>query len=299
MVGKGDSPDREIAAIAREQHGIVTARQLLEVGLSDTAISKRAARGRLHRLHRGVYAVGHLGLSQEARWMAAVLACGEGAVLSHFAAAALWGMMQPREGRIDVSVPTQAGRRQRPGIRIHRCQTLAQVIEAPSRTAGLEKRQPRPVAVRNRIPVTAPLRTVDDLRRSAPPHLVRRAIRQAEYLGLPLDGLVTDGTRSDFEGDLLRLCQRHRLPPPEVNAPVGRWTVDFLWREQRVAVETDSYRTHRGSIAFEDDHLRDLQLRRAGFTVHRFTERQVRTEAAVVAADLARALRRPRAAPVL
>jgi very-short-patch-repair endonuclease len=110
-------------------------------------------------------------------------------------------------------------------------------------------------------------------------------------MGLSLGDVETDGTRSDFERDFLRLCRRHRLPPPEVNAKVGRWTVDFLWRERRLAVETDSYRTHRGSVAFEDDHLRDLQLRRAGFAVHRFTERQLESEPAAVAADLIAALR--------
>jgi len=291
MVDKGDSRDEAIAEIAREQHGIVTTAQLGAVGLSRAAVSKRARRGRLHRLHQGVYAVGHDAPSFESRWMAAVLACGEGAVLSHVSAAGLWGMLTPEVGRIHISAPTQAGRCHQRGIRIHRCESLAPVDQSLLSTDGLQRRLPRLATIHRGIPVTTPARTARDLPRCLRPYLVRRAIRQAEYMGLPLGEVETDGTRSDFERDFLRLCRRHRLPPPEVNARVGRWTVDFLWRERRLAVETDSYRTHRGSVAFEDDHLRDLQLRRAGFAVHRFTERQLETEPAAVAADLVAALR--------
>lgn len=306
MVGKGDSPDQAIAAIAASQHGVVTTAQLVALGLSRAAISKRAKSGRLHRLHQGVYAVGYADAGDETRWMAAVLACGDGAVLSHAAAAALWELLAAPEGRIDVSVPTQAGRKRRRGIRIHRRTFLAPCREAtftpagfsrwdsqsPLSTTGLQRRLPRRSTVRRGIPVTTPAQTIEDLHGSVAPYLVRRARRQAEYLGLPLEGIESDGTRSDVEGLFLRLCRRHRLPPPEVNVPIGRWTVDFLWREQRLAVETDSYRTHRGSVAFEDDRLRDLHLRRAGFTVHRFTERQLKEEPAAVLADVSRALGR-------
>jgi very-short-patch-repair endonuclease len=99
-----------------------------------------------------------------------------------------------------------------------------------------------------------------------------------------------DGTRSDLERDFLRLCRRFGLPAPEVNVKVGRWTVDFLWREEGVAVETDYYDYHRGRIAFQDDHARDLDLRRRGFDVHRFSELQVNDRPAEVAADLRDAL---------
>jgi very-short-patch-repair endonuclease len=109
-------------------------------------------------------------------------------------------------------------------------------------------------------------------------------------LGLPLGGIAGDRTRSDLERDFLHLCRRHGLPHPEVNVRVGRWTVDFLWRDEHLAVETDSYRWHRGAVAFEDDHARDLDLRRHGYSVRRFTELQVRERPAHVAADLAEAL---------
>jgi very-short-patch-repair endonuclease len=99
-----------------------------------------------------------------------------------------------------------------------------------------------------------------------------------------------DRTRSDLERDFLQLCRHYRLPTPEVNVRVGRWTVDFLWRRQRLAVETDSLRYHGGSVAFEDDHARDLDLRARGFDVRRFTERQVLDASAQVAADLRDAL---------
>jgi very-short-patch-repair endonuclease len=161
-------------------------------------------------------------------------------------------------------------------------------------TGGLQKRQARLVTVRERIPVTTPARTIADLHGAVCPYLVRKATRQADFLGLALGGIETDRTRSDLERDFLRLCRRHGLPPPEVNAPVGRWTVDFLWREEQLAVETDSYATHGGRTTFEDDRRRDLELRRAGFAVHRFSELQLEAEPAAVAADVVAALRRDR-----
>jgi very-short-patch-repair endonuclease len=146
------------------------------------------------------------------------------------------------------------------------------------------------VTRRDRIPVTTVARTIHDLRGSVPPSLVRRAIRQAEFAGLRLDGVESDRTRSDFERSFLRLCRQHGLPLPEVNVKVAGWEVDFLWRRQGLAVETDSFAYHRGSVAFEDDHARDLDLRNAGFAVHRFTERQLEEEPGRVVADVARAL---------
>ena len=148
------------------------------------------------------------------------------------------------------------------------------------------------VTVRRGIPVTTVARTLEDLKRSTlRPSLVRRAIRQAEFLRLPMGAIETDGTRSDLERDFLRLCRRHRLPPPEVNVPIGRMTVDFLWPEARLIVETDSYATHGGTVAFEDDKARDMYLRRLGYRVHRFSERQIEMEPKAVAADVASALR--------
>jgi Transcriptional regulator, AbiEi antitoxin/Protein of unknown function (DUF559) len=286
-----DSQEVAVARLAARQHGVVSIAQLRAAGIGANAVTRWVRRGRLHRVHRGVYAVGHAGLSIEGWWMAAVLACGEGAVLSHAAAAALWGLLGPVRGAIDVSVPTSAGRAHRGGIRVHRCATLAR--EGASQGPG-RARVPPAATVRRGIPVTSVPRTLEDLRGAVPARLHRRAIRQAELAGFAL-GAASGGdrTRSDLERDFLAFCWTHDIPRPEVNARIGRWKVDFLWREARLVVETDSYRYHRGSVAFEDDHARDLGLRRLGFTVRRYTGAQIRNRPTVVVADLRAALPAP------
>jgi very-short-patch-repair endonuclease len=286
-----DTHDAAAARIAARQHGVVTTRQLREVGLDKSAVSRRLRGGRLHRMHRGVYAVGHPALGLHGRWMAAVLACGEGAVLSHASAAALWGLLRPIDGPVHVSIPTTRGSRQRRGIHLHRCPALVQRSSSPSYLQSRGGRgRPLLTTYRNRIPVTTVPRTVADLRGSLPPHLVRRAIRQAELAGHRLEAVESDRTRSDLEAAFLALCRRHGLPAPEVNVKVGRWEVDFLWRSQRVAVEADTFTYHRGSVAFEADHARDLDLRDQGYAVLRFTDRQIEAEPARVAGDLEAAL---------
>jgi very-short-patch-repair endonuclease len=152
---------------------------------------------------------------------------------------------------------------------------------------------------RHNIPVTTIPRTIDDLRTSRllPPHLLRRAIRQAEHKGHRLEGVESDRTRSDLESLFLALFRRHRLPRPEVNVKLGHHEVDFLWRSHRLIVEADFFAYHRGSASFEDDHARDLDLRTAGFTVLRFTDTQLEDEPARVAADVAAALTRSSALP--
>jgi very-short-patch-repair endonuclease len=109
-------------------------------------------------------------------------------------------------------------------------------------------------------------------------------------MGLRLEGIETDRTRSDLETLFLEICRRHRIPPPEVNVKLGRWEVDFLWRSRRLVVEVDSWAYHRGSVAFEDDHARDLDLRAAGYTVLRFSDKQLEEEPGRVVADVTRAL---------
>lgn len=300
------SVDAEIARLASAQHGAVTAAQLRRAGLTHAAISKRARKGRLHRLHRGVYAVGHVAPSLELEWMGAVLACGDGAVLSHRSAAALWGLLDPVDGPVEVSVPSAGGRERRQGIRVHRRARLGGDGRAgakrsagvrgeggapPGRRAGAAWHPPPALTRRDGIPVTAPWLTVEDLRDVVPAKLYRRALRQAELRRFALSpSTPRDRTRSDLERDFLQLCHAHGLPAPAVNVRVGRWTVDFLWRERRLAVETDSWGTHRGSVAFEDDHARDLDLRAAGFRVRRYTEQQIAAEPESVATDLAEAL---------
>jgi very-short-patch-repair endonuclease len=157
-------------------------------------------------------------------------------------AAALWGLLRPVRGPVDVSTSARSGRARRTGIYLRRCTTL---------TRGS-------ITERLHIPVTPPARTIEDLQGEAPPHLVRRAIRQAELA-------------------------KYRLGP-------GRWTVDFLWRTQGIAVETDFYDYHRGRVAFRDDRARELGLRRHGLAVHRFSEEQVNDEPEEVATDLRDAL---------
>jgi very-short-patch-repair endonuclease len=253
----------------------VSAAQLGTLGLSREAVRKRVRAGRLHRVHRGVYAVGHRSPNEWQRFMAAVLACGKGAALSHQSAAYLWGFLKPEGSPVHVTSPSTAGKARRVGIVLHRSPSLKEEGE---------------VTRRERIPVTAPRRTIEDLEGVLPPYLVRRAKRQAEFLGFKLR-LSTDRSRSDLESDFLSFCRRHRLPLPEVNVKVGRWEVDFLWRAQRVAVETDFFDYHRGSVAFEDDHQRELDLRRAGFTVRRYTGAQLADYPAEIVGELREVLR--------
>jgi very-short-patch-repair endonuclease len=217
-----------------------------------------------------VYAVGHAGLSNEGRWMAAVLACGEGAVLSHRSAAALW-TIAPLPSVIEVMVSGDAGRRPRNGLRIHRSLTLR-----PSQTTR-----------RAGIPVTKPSRTLEDLKRALPSDQFAAALRQAEFLRLPIgEQLEPDHTRSELEGRFLALCRRHRLPKPEVNVRVGPFLVDFLWRARRLVVEVDGFGTHGTRSAFEADRARDMRLKLMGHDVIRFTWRQIVDGASAVAATL-------------
>jgi very-short-patch-repair endonuclease len=140
--------------------------------------------------------------------------------------------------------------------------------------------------------VTSPRRTIEDLRIARPsrgganPEQLRRALRQADLLGLPVDEPLPDGTRSDLELGFLEICRRHRLPPPEVNSIVDDIEVDFLWRARRVIVETDSWRYHRGRVAFENDRDRALRLRALGFEVIRLSETQIEHETDAVVAVL-------------
>jgi very-short-patch-repair endonuclease len=305
MRKKGAMPDQEIAEIARRQQGVVADWQLAAVGLSASGISRRADTGRLHRIHRGVYAVGHVAPSQHREWMAAVIACARrasghrqgmlgspetvavldywGAALSHRSAAELWKLLPARQDAIDVSVRGHGGKKRRPLIRVHRSLTLV----------------PAQVTLCGGIPVTKLMRTIADLRRVSfgdswliSPRELRRAIRQANVLGLPIDAADRlDRTRSDLERDFLLLCSRHRIPPPEVNVRIGPHLVDFFWRDQMVVVETDGYLYHRGREIFHDDRARDLDLRARGLQVIRLSESQVDGEAARVVEVLCRALR--------
>jgi len=148
------------------------------------------------------------------------------------------------------------------------------------------------------IPVTTPTRTLLDLARVASAADVARARRQAEFLGLPLDESRLDGreaaadrARTELERVFLRLCRRHRLPLPEVNVPIGRYEADFLWREERLIVETDGWAAHRGRASFEHDRRRATALAAAGYEVMRVSWRQVKEEPGEIAAAIRARLR--------
>jgi very-short-patch-repair endonuclease len=241
--------------------------------------------GRLHRVHRGVYAVGHKRLTFEGRCKAAVLACGPEAALSHRAAAGLWGILALPSGVLDVTVPRRGGRRRRKGIRLHRSTTLH-----PAQTTLLAG-----------IPVTTPARTLADLRRCATPDEHEGARRRAELRGHRLGDQARaepDRTRTELERRFLALCRRDGLPTPEVNVPIGGYVVDFLWRDAGLVVETDGYRFHGGRAAFEYDYRRQARLVAAGFDVLRFTWRQVVDEPEEVLAAVRARLDLPLASPV-
>ena len=293
MDAKLDTPDRAASKIAARQHGVITRRQLEDRGLGSKAITIRVRKGQLNRIHRGVYAVGDRGPSWHGRWMAAVLACGEGAVLSHGSAASLWGLLKPIDGPTHVSTPSTSGRSRRPGIHLHRAPSLAEPSPSPSSTWQGGGRRGRLLTThRDDIPVTSVARTIEDLRITSyvPAHLIRRATRQAELKDYRLDGIKTDRTRSDLETAFLALFAFHRISPPEVNQKLGRYEVDFLWRRERLIVEADTWTYHRGSVAFEDDPVRDLDLRQQGYAVLRFTDEQLESEPERIAADIRRDL---------
>jgi putative AbiEi antitoxin of type IV toxin-antitoxin system len=267
--------DRAIAVIAGTQHGVLTVEQLRGAGIDKYGVRDRVRAGRLHRLHRGVYAVKHRSLSWRGRWLAAVLAVGDGAVLSHSSAAALWEYLRPIRGPVHVTVGATVHRTPRPGIRIHRSRTLAA----------------RDVIHRHGIAVTSPARTIEDVRGELAPYLFRRALRQAELAGHRVPHLDrVKRTRSDLELLFLGLCDDHGLPRPLVNRRLHGHRVDFYWPAEKLAVETDSWDYHRGSVAFEDDHDRDLELRGHGIATRRYIGDQLEAAPEAVVADLREAL---------
>lgn len=289
-MGRGDA----LAALVARQHGVVARRELLSIGYSAGAVDAWLRTGRLHRLHQGVYAVGHPVLTPEGRWLAAVLACGPGAVLSHRSAAALWGIGVGDRGRVDVTVPRT--RRGPAGVAVRRARRL----DADETTT-----------LRG-IPATTLPRTLADLADVLAERVLARAIHEAEVAHAPSpraleaaaarthgrrgSGVLAravgepDRTRSELERRFRRLCDDHGLPRPAVNATVARLEVDFLWPDVRVVAETDGWAFHRTRTAFEADRERDQSLARAGYRVLRFTHRQVVARPAEVAATLRAAL---------
>ncbi|HEX6117570.1 MAG TPA: type IV toxin-antitoxin system AbiEi family antitoxin domain-containing protein [Solirubrobacterales bacterium] len=295
--------DALIGEVAGRQHGVIAIAQLLALGLSSAGVRARVRRGALVGIHRGVYAVGHAPLTAEGRWMAAVLACGDGALLSHRTAAAHLGIRASESPWVDVTVP-RSGRRPRRGIRLHRSTTLA----------------PGDATVVDGIPCTSPARTLLDLAEVVAPESLARAVDRAETLRLldlraldnvmsrnpgrhalrPLRALLSSLapqstlTRNDFERRFLALSAEAGLPPPRPNDWLlleGAWVqADFHWPEHRLVAETDGWETHGTRRAFERDRRRDQLLLRAGYRTVRFTWRQLRDDPAWVAETVRAAL---------
>jgi Protein of unknown function (DUF559) len=289
----GTRPDAAVAALAVRQHGVVARAQLVEIGLGHRAIDHRIEVGRLHPVHRGVYAVGHRRLTREGAWMAAVLAAGPEAVLSHRSAAVLWGIRNTERAAVELTSPRKC---RRPRIQAHRAVLLPDEID---RERG--------------IPVTTPARTLLDLAEVLTPDKLERAVNEAEVRRLTspvsLDALVAwhatrrgtaairrilehhaeigeTITRSELEGRFLALVDAYDLPRPKVNRPSEHGELDVRWPDERLIVELDGFATHGTREAFERDRARDRALQAAGFRVIRITWRQLHHDAHTIAAQL-------------
>lgn len=275
--------------LAGRQHGLVTRRNLLDLGFGPRSIEHRIKGGRLHVVTRGVYAVGWPGLTPKRRWMAAVLACGEGAALSRRSAAGLWGIGTGRDALVDVSVRHRT-RRRRPGIRIHNRPSLPV----------------RDITAVDGIPLTTPARTLVDLATELSPVALERAVNEADkrdlidpeelraalvdFAGEPgvralralLDRQTFRLSDSDLEIFFRPIAAAAGLPPPLSKQWVNGFEVDFHWPDLDLVVETDGLRYHRTPSAQARDRLRDQTHVAEGLTVLRFTHYQVRYEPAHV-----------------
>jgi very-short-patch-repair endonuclease/predicted transcriptional regulator of viral defense system len=289
--------DREVADLAERQHGVVARRQLAQLGLGRGGVEHRLGTGRLHVVHPGVYAVGHRVMSREGHWMAAVLAAGHGAVLSHRSAAALWGIRESARGAVEVTAAHWV--RRGPAVEAHRSGLPG---DERTRASG--------------IPVTTVSRTLLDLAAVLPRESVARAIREAEVRRLTdavslaaladrypgrrgvatVRSIMTDAeigsmvTRSELEDRFVDFLRSTGLPRPEINMSLqvaGTWVeVDCLWRAQRLIVELDGQAFHATLEAFERDRFRDRALGAAGWRVVRVTWRQLHDDPISLAADL-------------
>jgi hypothetical protein len=297
-VQRGHDPlDRAIWRIADRQHGVVSRGQLSELGVERGALEHRITVGRLHPLYRGVYAaVSPRLLTRHGRWMAAVLACGPGAALSHLAAAALWGI---RGGaRVEITVP-RGGRRRRDGIRLHWADLPADET-----------------TTHHGIPVTTISRTLFDLSAVVQRHELRSGFRQAEQLrltdplgvgtlidryprkpGVPVLKAVYEEAqrglgiiRSELEELFQNFLTGAGLPPPLTNVLIEGMEVDCAWPNARLIVELDGRATHDTLTAFETDRARDRRLEAAGWRVIRITWRQLVETPDEVERDLRRLL---------
>jgi very-short-patch-repair endonuclease len=291
-------PDAAVAALAERQHGVVSLAQLIACGLSERAVRRRVEAGRLHRIQRGVYAVGHRRLTRQGRWMAAVLAGGEGAVLSHRSAAALLAI-RAYSGKPQLTTPRRHPR-------------------SAAFVAHRSQLQPDEITIIDAIPCTTVSRTLFDLAAILSSDELASAINEAELLGLTdatglpalleryprrrgtrnlRDALAqssygTGHTKKELEARMKSLLFAANLPAPEWNATIElgepTYEVDVRWGKQRLIAELDGWQSHRTRRQFERDRERDRRLTKAGYRVVRMTWRQLTPEAV---ADLAAMLR--------
>jgi predicted transcriptional regulator of viral defense system len=293
--------DRAIAELASRQHGLVTFEQLRGIGLSASAIDGRVRAGRLHRVYRGVFAVGHPLLTRSGYFMAAVLACGVRAALSHRSGACHRGLRPDNRATIDVTSPQRTGRKLA-GITVHGGATLLD----------------RDVEIVDGIRTTSLARTLLDLAEVISPRQLERTVEQAVILReldmRAVDDVLarangrhgaatlravldvirpgTTNTRNDLEEAFLRICRDADTPPDGVNQWIpypegGGAEADFIWREPRLIAEVDGRATHLTPQAFEHDRARDQRLSTLGWRVVRFSFRQVEADPAGVAATVA------------
>jgi hypothetical protein len=254
-----------VGVLAARQHGYVSRAQLLRLGLSAAAIQRWVATGLLIRVHAGVYAFGHARLDAIGRSMAAVLACGPGATLSHDSAAALWGFRKGRSGPIHVIAATDHCRR---GIKCHR--------------SVLDRRE---WTTHCGIRVTTAAKTLLDIRRSLTDKQLIRAIGDAlisnylyesQLVGTPLERYVDEVSRSPLEDDFKPWLRRFNLPEPLYNVTLFGREVDVYYPEERLIVELDGWKYHRTKIAFENDRDRDAMMLAAGIATVRITRDRLR-----------------------
>lgn len=287
MDGKPLPPPRGqgLAALAYRQHGVVTIRQLRHLGYSHSSVEKAVFAGRLHRLHRGVYAVGHTNLSLHGRCLAAVLASGPCSLLSHYSAGWLLGLISTRP--IPIHVTTPIPRKRRGAVRIHHSRTFI----------GEDG------AIEEGIPVTSVARTSLDLAAVLRFRSLRRLIRRSEELhvfdladfssvldrnrghrgAVPLSRAIAvyeppRFTRSELEREFLRLAEQAGLPQSVTAFNVVGYELDVYWPDLRFAVEIDVYATHGGHESFEEDRRRDEDLKLAGVELTRVTGRRLERE---------------------
>jgi hypothetical protein len=284
-----------VARLATRQHGVVARGQLVALGFGDGGIKLRLDAGRLHAVHREVFAVGHPRLTPAGRRWAAILAYGEGALVSHRSAAALWGLARTRAGPIDVTATLgRQGVDRRAGIFVHR-----------------GRLHPEDRAERGGLPVTTAARTLFDMAEFVPFAQVESAWEEADRLRLlelravervverghgrralkPIRRLLAGAraatvTRSPLEDEFARFCAAHRLPPPSLNTLALGFEVDALWPGERLVVELDGFAYHRHRAAFERDRARDAALQVAGYRVLRVTHRRLMDDGDSLAAEL-------------